>query len=388
MKLFSELVVVELAGSAAGAWAGKLFADYGARVIKVEPICGDPQRALGESWGDTGTHFTYLNTGKQSVALDTEAAPGRALLEKLLGSADVSIESASPGPLEPVTLSMGLPLLVKVYATPFGLTGPYAGYRSTPFTDYAAGGHMYLSGEPDREPLQGAGRQAEYAAGTHAFIGAMAAIAAREATGRGQTVDVSHMETMASLHQWTSVRYSHGGVVQRRVGNRYDSTHPITIYPCKDGYVAVSAAAELQAERLMAVAGLSHLLKDKRFASGVARLHNWEAFDAELLPWLMAHTCEDIVTLCQEARVPVAGSPSMLELLRDRHLAVRDFWATVEGGDALVIPGPPFRFSGHAWTSGRAPAKGESTGSVLSSLGVTELAALRQARLISEPGYD
>jgi crotonobetainyl-CoA:carnitine CoA-transferase CaiB-like acyl-CoA transferase len=383
-RRFSELVVVELAGSVAGNFAGKLFSDYGATVLKVEPPGGDPQRAVGERWQGTGTLFAYLNTGKKSVALDLVTATGRGLLGRLLGRADLVIESSSPEPLVPVTAEVEDERLVRLYISPFGLTGPFAGYRSTPFTDYAIAGQMFLSGEPDREPIQGAGRQTEYQAGAYGFIGAMAALWERERGGRGQTVDVSHMEGMASLHQWTTVRYTHGGYIQQRVGNRYDTTHPITIYPCKDGYVGVSAPRDDQLERFLAGAGLSHLLEDPRFANGVARLQHADAFDEQLLPWLMQHTVEEIVTLGQELRVPVGPVPGMLELLEDRHLAARGFWRPLGDGTPLRYPGPPFRMSGHERALHPPPVTGDHTRWYLNEMGVEQIDALRQAGIVGE----
>lgn len=348
MKPFADLLVIEMAGSVGGGYCGKLFADFGATVVKVEPPGGDPQRGEGQAFGDWGTTFAYINTNKRLVEVDLESAAGTAQFDALLAGADVLIESSSPLPLHPIRLSPGCDHLVRVFVSPFGIDGPYAGFASTPFTDYAAGGHMYLSGEPDREPLPGAGRQPEYAAGTHAFIGALAALRAREFTGAGQSVDVSHMETMASLHQWTTVRWSHGHFIQKRIGNRYDTTHPITVYPCKDGFVGVSASSDDQGQRFIAVTGVVELLDDPRFANGTARLQNWAAFDDAIMPWLMSHTSAEIVRECQEARVPVGPVPSLLELLDDEHLSARGFWKQVEGS-SLRYPGPPFRMSGHEW---------------------------------------
>ncbi len=365
---FQDLVVVEIAGSVAGGYAGKLFAGFGATVLLVEPPAGDPARAIGERLDGCGTLFAYLHTGKQSVALDLNTATDRTRLDGLLARADVVIESASPGPLQPLSADYPNQRLVKLYLSPFGLSGPYRSYRSTPFTDYAAGGQMYVTGEPEREPLQGAGRQPEYAAGSYGFIAALAALRHRERSGAGQTIDVSHMEAMASLHQWTSVKWTHTGTIERRIGNRYSSAHPITIYPCKDGYIALSAASDPAAERFLSVIGLGHLLADPRFASGLDRLEHHAAFDAELLPWLMAHTVDEIVSLGQQVRVPVGPVPGMLELLQGRHLAARGFWQSVDvAGRTLRYPGPPFRLSRHAWQALPPPALGswaEGEGSV------------------------
>ncbi len=388
MTPFAELVVVELAGSVAGSYAGKLFADLGARVIIIEPPEGSPLRAEGEPLGTSSTAFAALNTGKQSLVLDLLTPSGASHLARLLARADIVIESAVPGPLQPVTASGDVgaagapsrrpqrgdegagayPHLIKLYLSPFGVSGPYAGYRSTALTDYAMGGQLYLNGEPEREPVQGAGRQPEYAAAVYGFIGVLVALLARAETGRGQTVDVSHMETMASLHQWTTVRWTHGRYIQKRIGNRYDTTHPITVYPCKDGYVAISGSSEEQGQRFMAVSGLGAYLDDPRFATGVARLQNADAFDALLMPWLMAHTAAEIVEICQTARVPAGPVPGMLELLADAHLAARGFWQQPDGPGGLRYPGPPFRFSRHPWALRPAPALGADTTAILAQL--------------------
>lgn len=386
---FEDLVVVELAGSVAGAYAGKLFAGFGATVLLVEPPAGDPQRMVGEQLGNCGTLFAHLAAGKQSVCLDTRTATGRGVLLRLLERADLVIESSSPNPLEPITCGMPSDRVVRLYVSPFGLTGPYSSFRSTPFTDYAAGGQMFVTGEPDREPLQGAGRQAEHAAGTYGFIACMAALWYREQRGTGQTIDVSHMEAMASMHQWTSVKYTHTGTIEHRIGNRYSSAHPITIYPCKDGHVAVSAAGEESAARLLAVMGYSDLLADPRFATGLDRLQHFDAFDSAIQPWLMVHTVDEIVHIGQEVRVPVGPVPGMLALLEDPHLGSRGFWDTVDvDGTLLQYPGPPFRLSRHAWRAAPPPTPGSSTRQTLTGLGVTNLDALHQAGIARMADHD
>lgn len=372
--------MVEIAGSVAGGYAGKLFAGFGATVLLIEPPQGDPARAAGERLDGFGTLFAYLHTGKRSVALDLQTASDRAQLHRLLDRADLVIESSSPEPLHPVTAAYPDRRLVKLYVSPFGLSGPYREFRSTPFTDYAAGGQMFVTGEPDREPLQGAGRQPEYAAGTYGFSAALAALRYRGQGASGQAIDVSHMEAMASMHQWTSVKWTHTGTIERRIGNRYSSAHPITIYPCKDGYIALSAAGDLSTERFLSVIGLGHLLADPRFASGLDRLEHYEAFDAELLPWLMAHTVDEIVSLGQQVRVPVGPVPGMLELLQDRHLAARGFWQSAEvGGRTLRYPGPPFRLSRHAWQT-LPPPQLDSR-----AVGEGSVGALREAPVAAQP---
>jgi crotonobetainyl-CoA:carnitine CoA-transferase CaiB-like acyl-CoA transferase len=386
---FEQLTVIELAGSVAGAYAGKLFAGFGAMVLLIEPPEGAALRREGERVGAYGSVFAYLATAKRSIGLDVETATGRSLLTRLLKRADVVIESSSPEPLAPCTSAADDDRLVRLLISPFGLDGPYSGFRSTPFTDYAAGGQMFVTGEPDREPLQGAGRQPEYAAGTYGFIAAMAALGHREQSGAGQTIDVSHMEAMASMHQWTSTKFTHTGTIERRIGNRYSSAHPITIYPCKDGYVAISAASDVTTERLLAVMGRADLLDDPRFATGLDRLDNYADFDAEILPWLMAHTVEEIVRIGQEVRVPVGPVPGITALLGDEHLAFRRFWEPLAlDGGTLRYPGPPFRLSRHPWQLAPPPAPGADTLRLLADAGASHLDALRQAGVIGVGAHE
>lgn len=357
-KPFEQLRIVEIAGSPAGAYTAKLFADYGAVVVKVEPPGGDPLRSAG-AHGAAGTSplFRYLNTGKASLALDLSSAEGERILRELCRNADVIIESFSPGPPAPLADDLTHhDQVVRVRISPFGLTGEWSKRRSTPFTDFAASGHMFLTGEPDREPLQGAPNQTLFAAGTHGYIGALAALTARDRTGRGQDIDVSHFEVMTSLHQWTTVRYTHSGVIQRRAGNRYGSLHPSTIYRCSDGYVAFGAVGNEPLSRFLALIGMDHLLEDERFASGSARFANADEFDAILGDWMLAHTVAEVIELGQAIRAPVGPVNTIEALLDEPHLRARDFWRHPEDDESAVrYPGPPFRMSAHPWRLRTAP---------------------------------
>jgi hypothetical protein len=153
--------VVEVAGLVAGPWTGKLLADYGADVVKVEPPAGDPLRALDADF------FDNMNTSKRGVVLDLESAAGRAELATLAARADVIVEDLAPGRLagligDPWAAN---PALVVASITPFGQDGPHAGWKGGDLVGWAAGGMAYISGEPDREPLAPAGLQALHLAG-------------------------------------------------------------------------------------------------------------------------------------------------------------------------------------------------------------------------------
>lgn len=324
------LSVVEVAGSVAGGWTAKLFAGLGARVVKVVPSAGDPLVAVGTPWRSGSTVTAYLDAGKEVVGQGEAAA--------LVATADVVIESSAPEPLRPWR-DDGIPTsAVRVLLSPFGLEGPYAGYRSTSLTDEAVSGHALLTGDPGREPLSGPGLQSSYAAGGFAFTGAMAALWSRLTTGRGQRVEVSHFEAMVALHQFTLVKYTHGGQVLRRLGNRYAGPgHPIGSYECADGWVSVSAPNGAMARAALRATGNGDLLDEHPIADLMV---DGALIDQRLRPWIRARPVDDVVAAFQAARVPVAPTRTMLELLDDEHFSARGFWSRIDG---LQHPGRPFR---------------------------------------------
>ena len=347
-KPFHELRVVELAGSHAGAFAAKMFADYGAQVVKVVPTDGDPllqhgemlpSHTLGEN--EVGAIWAFCNTSKQLLESDFASEQ----VEALIADADVVIESSAPDPLTPLTADLDVDRLVKVYLSPFGRSGPWAERRSNVFTDDAACGHMYLNGEPDRHPFRRQGRHTEYSAGMYGFIGAMSALIARESTGRGQTVEVSHLEAMVAMHQHTTTMWSHAGHILRREGNAQPGMwHPAGVYECQDGYVFLCHATGAKLEPFLLAAGLGDVLDDPRFATNESRGVNKKAFNEAIRPWLMSHTVDEICELGEATFSPMGPVWDTHQFLADPHMAEREFFVPLDEscGDA-VIPRGPFR---------------------------------------------
>jgi crotonobetainyl-CoA:carnitine CoA-transferase CaiB-like acyl-CoA transferase len=348
---FQDLRVVEVAGSEAGAYFAKLFADLGAQVVRVEPPGGDPRRSDPLDPSRPSAAFAYLDTSKVCIELDLAAAvPGTdaAAFRRLVEEADIVVESAAPGPLVPLTAGIQAPRLVRVYLSPFGIEGPYSAFRSNPFTDEAIGGHMYLNGEPGREPLARPGLHAHFQAATQAFIGAMAALFARERTGLGQTVEVSHFEGLVSLHQHTTSMWINGGHILKREGNRQPGPfHPVGNYRCRDGYVHLSLPGGAMVEPFLAATGLAYLLDDPRFATDFARAMHKDAFDEAIAPWLLEHSAAEIIELGQSVLTPVGPVPGFLEVFEDEHLRARGSWVELAGEQRLKVPRGPFRVQGH-----------------------------------------
>ena len=386
MKNFRELRVIEIAGSSAGGYAGKLFADWGADVLLIEPSEGAPGRSEEPAWEGVGTRFAYLNTSKQSLALDLAMESGREKLARLLEGADVVIESSAPGPLNSgstqerdrhvfaraslrlpqsrsCSAAVSNPGLIRVLISPFGPLGPYANYRSNEFTDQAIGGHLYLNGEPDREPIQRPGMHSLYQAGAHAFIGAMAALIARERAGMGQEVRVSHLEGFAALHQHTTVMFTQGGHVINRVGNGQPGPwHPVGVYPCKGGFVALAIPSTAMLGPMLKAAGLGDLLADPRFCDDFVRGEHKREFDLAIAPWLQSHSAAQIIAMGQGVSAPVGPVPAMTEMVADRHLQALKTWRALGRERPLHFPRGGIRLEGREPEIRMAPSLGSARG--------------------------
>jgi crotonobetainyl-CoA:carnitine CoA-transferase CaiB-like acyl-CoA transferase len=210
MTSLSVLRVLDLSEGVAGAYCTKVLAGFGADVIKIErPGGGDPLRRHGPFPDgvphlEKGALFLYLNTGKKSITLDIAQRTGALLFRRLVEEAEVVVESFPPGHLAELglgyeSLARIKPRLVMTSVTTFGQHGPYAGYRATNLTAFAAGGQMAVTGEPDREPLKNGGYQAEYQAGLHAFAATAVAAFSADATEVGQHIDIAAVECMATM---------------------------------------------------------------------------------------------------------------------------------------------------------------------------------------------
>ena len=372
-----ECRVLEIGDSPAGAYAGKLFAQLGAEVVKIEaPAVEAPRRrergggveggAVESGAVESVARAAYLDAGKRSLALDLAAADGRRELGRLAAGADVLIESASPGSLAPMSRSIDTsadaPRLVRVWISPFGRSGPYAGWRSNEFTDDALSGHLYLNGEKRREPLARPGLHACCQAGAHAFLGALAALYARERGGRGQTVEVTHLMGLASLHQYTTVMWTHARHRLGRDGNRQGGHyHPVGSYPCRDGWVCLAMPISDMLLPFLAEAGLHDVAADPRFVEDFTRGQHKDEFDAAIAPWLLDHTVREVVEIGLRAHAPIGPVLSALDVVADPHHEARGFFLPVRVGDReWLYPRGPFRISGVEPRLGPQPELGEA----------------------------
>ena len=359
-EALAGLRVVELGEGVAPAFAGRWLAAFGAEVTAIEPPGGHwlrrywPTSQVAET--KVGPLGAFLYAGTSSVTLDPRRAEDRAALRTLLREADILLHDLSPDGLARWGLESGAlraeqPALVQVALTPFGTDGPYADYAATSIVLLALGGYQFLTGEPDREPLMLPGFQPEYLTAFYGIIGALAALLRRREQGDGCAVEVSMMEALASLHQFTVSQYLAGGGIRTRHGNRWENLYPITMLPCRDGYLALGISAPDQWERLCLWLGRPELTEDPRFLTAELRHRNADALDALLVEWLAERDAGSLFREAQEQwRLPVNKHLELDEVLVDPQYRERGFWVRPEGDTSGVLhPGLPARMSETPW---------------------------------------
>lgn len=391
----SELRVLDLSGGIAGAFCTKLFADYGADVIVVEPPSGHPLRRLGPFAGgrphpETGAAWLYLGTNKRSVTLNIESPAGQRLFRRMVEEANVVAESFAPGRM--AAPGIGFESLrdikrriILVSITPFGQSGPRASWRSTNLTSFASGGQMSLTGEPQREPLANGGSQAEYQAGLQAFAAAATAAVNADSLEVPQHIDISAQECMAStlelyLPWWA---YFQRDISQRK-GNMHSAM--VGIYPAKEGHLGFHIMPRNWPAFARAI-GRPELAGDPRFKSNYSRLQHNDELEAIVYEWASRQDAKDVYRQAGAARVPVAFVHTMRDLLESEQLSEREYFQQVEHPAAgeLTYPGPAFRMTDLEWRPGHAPLLGEHNEELYcEEMGLTgeDLSRLRAAEVI------
>ncbi len=356
---FDGLRVIEIAEGVAGPLAARLLSDFGADVIKVEPPVGDRARGLVALGADASGIFEYANWNKRSVTLDLESDADRQVLRRLLGEADVLIESLAPGRLAALglgyeTLAARNPGLVVTSVTPFGQDGPLAGWKSDEIVEWAAGGYMYFGGDPARPPLLIPGYQAQHHAAQAAAVATLAALRYRATTGLGQHIDQSIQEATLGSHAWNSVSWTHTGTVMRRAGS--------DLFRCRDGWVMLMRRAN--EPNLFVLMDRPELLDDPRYADRTAWMDPASEIWTMFAEWALTQDKLAIYHAAQALRIALTPVQTMADLLASEQMAERGFFVEVDTQAAgpVRMPGFPYHFGELAPAVRRpAPRLGEHT---------------------------
>lgn len=364
-----------------GQFAGRILADLGVRVIKVEPPSGDHVRSLGpfkdDSTGrNSSLRFAFLNGGKESITLDIETADGRDLLLALVEHVDVVIESYSPGYLE--SLGVGYEAmrernqgLVVASITGFGQYGPHAGFRSPDIVGAAMGGLMFISGDRSLAPVCPPETQAYYYASVFATYGVLLALFDREATGRGQYVDASIQESIAT-QEHTIREAVFDGVAIGRNGSQHKHAAPANIFPCQDGHVFLFILGARDWGRFL---DLWDDHPPELDASELRPPHRRRAEVAMINPMVEEFTRRypkrELMTLLQSHGIPCLPVNSPREFLDEEQTRQRDFLGQVTSPDLgeHLAPRFPALFDGlRPPAAGPAPGPGDQNPDVFGDL--------------------
>ena len=389
--------VVELGQLIAGPFAGKMLAEFGAEVVKIEPPGeGDPLRKWRKLYRGTSVWWQVQSRNKQSIALDLRHPKGQEIARELIRGADVVIENFRPGTMEGwglgwEALSALNPGLIMLRISGYGQTGPYRDRPGFGVIGEAMGGLRYITGEPGRPPVRVGVSIGDSLAALHGVIGVLLALRHREVNGgRGQVIDIGLYEAVFNMMESLLPEYDAFGYVRERTGSAMPGIAPTNAYPCKDGqYVLIAGNGDSIFRRLMEAVGRPDLATDPALAHNDGRVERVEEIDAAIGAWTGTRGIEEILEVMARAKVPAGRISSAKDIAEDPHYAARGMIEQVVTRDGLTlrVPGIVPKLSGTPGSlRSTAPRLGEDTEATLQRLGYTaeQIATLRSEQVIGD----
>ena len=370
--------VLELGSTVAGPFCGRLLADFGAEVIKVEPPEGDPVRTMGKHVNGKSLYAATILRNKQLISLDLRQQAARDVVRRLASRCDVVVENFRPGTLEKwgigyEQLRQDNPGLVMVRISGFGQSGPYRERPGYGFLGDAVGGMLHINGYPDRPPVRAAVPVTDMVTALYGALGATMALLSRGRTGQGQVVDAALYESAFSLMESHVPAFEKLGHVAMRAGTHLPGSTPNSLYPTADGgFIAMAASSDAVFRRLAQVMGQAELATDPRFATGLARVENEEVLDGIIAEWTSGFELGELAQLLQTQDVPGARVFTMADIFRDPHFAARGtiIHAPDKELGTVAMPAPAPRLSATPGLVRHAGGVvGEDTVQVLRTLG-------------------
>jgi crotonobetainyl-CoA:carnitine CoA-transferase CaiB-like acyl-CoA transferase len=321
--------VLEMGSTIAGPFCGRLLADFGAEVIKIEPAEGDPVRTMGKQFADKSLYAGSIFRNKSLIAVDLRRPEGQQIARDLALKCDAVVENFRPGGLEKwglgyAQLSALDPRLVMVRISGFGQFGPYSQRAGYGVIGEAVSGIRHVTGDPDRPPARVAVSMTDYITGLYGAFGATMALLAREKTGRGQYIDAALYECAFSFMEPWIAAFEKLGHVAGRMGSRLPESTPNNLYPTADGeYIHITAMADSVFRRLATVMQRPDLALDPRFANALKRSEYHAEIDDTIGAWTATHDLEDLERMLDAESVPSTRIFTMADIFRDPHYAAR-----------------------------------------------------------------
>jgi len=379
----------------AGPFLGSLLADFGAEVIKVEkPGKPDPLREWPPHRAEVPLWWKTMSRNKRAITLDISRPAARSVTLSLIERSDVVIENFRPGTLErwglgPDRLAADFPRVVWARVSGYGQSGPYSDQGGYATIAECFAGLAAITGFPETGPMVSAFPLGDYLAGVFGAYGTLAALCARERTGRGQVVDISLFEPILRILEAVVVRYDQTGQKKPRLGNQMEEDVPRNIYPTADGgFIAISCGSQRIFDNLMDAIDRPELKADARFLTMAARVVHRGAIDGIVRDWMARRTTAAALERLVAHQVVAGKVNDIADILGDPHVAARAAILAVADPDlgAIRLPAPVPKLSGTPgavrWAGRRPGADNDHVFRGLLGLDTAMLESLRHRQII------
>jgi formyl-CoA transferase/CoA:oxalate CoA-transferase len=374
-----------------------ILGDLGADVIKVEDIWhGDDTRRWGPPFqGDDAAYFLSINRNKRGLSVNMKAPEGQQLVQRLAENSDILMENFRPGTAARLglgypELSARNPALIYASISGYGQTGPSAALPGYDAVAQAVSGMMSVTGEPDGEPVRSGTSLADVGAGMWALIGILAALHARQVSGRGQLIDISLLDGQVAWLTYVAGKYFATGVTPGRYGSAHESLAPYQVFPTADEPLMVAVGSDGLWRRFTVATGLDELTDDPRYATNPDRVQHRDTLIPRITQALATRGCAEWTDRLNAAGVPAGPVNTVPAALEQPQIAARDMVVEVEHPVAgmLKMLGTPLKLSAQPASIRRPPpVLGQHTDEILAEAGypAARIAELREAGVIRLP---
>lgn len=378
-KALSRIKVLDLSRVVAGPVCTSILGDLGAEIIKVEgPDFLDETRAwFPPDIEDISLYYMAVNRNKRAITVNLKTKEGIQIIKKLIQESDVIVENFKTGTME--RLGLGYedlkalnPKIIHCSITGFGHTGPYKQLPGYDFLAQAMSGFMSVNGTSNGEPVKAGIAMADLYAGLYAIISILAALEARNHTGRGQHCDISLMDSMVASLMNIGTGFLNTGNLPKRYGNQHPTLVPYQNFQTKDKEIIIAVGNDRQFQRFCSLINTEELPQDERFATANARIIYREELIPKLQEVILTKTADEWLTLFQENNIPCSPINTLDKVFTDEQVLERQMIQEVEHPTVGIVKllGSPIKLSDTPVTIERhPPLHGEHTEEVLLELG-------------------
>ena len=390
----SGIKVLDLTQAMAGPMATMTLGDLGAEIIKVEPISGDQTRAWAPPYmNGMSSYFLSANRNKKSIALDLKSQEGRSILKNLASSCDILVENFRPGTMDKFGLSYEEakklnPGIIYCSISGYGQGGISRDWPGYDLTVLAYSGLLSLNAEEGRPPIKFGVPIADITAGLFSDVAILAALHHRNATGKGQFIDMSMLDANFSVLTHQAMSFMSTGKNPRHLGSAHANISPYQVFPTADGYVAIAVGTEKLWTTFCKVIQREDLLEEPMFQNNVERVRNRDKLVEQINITLREYNTGEAFDLLLKAGIPAAPINTVESAVNSPQIAERGMVSNLDTPYGRIrLLGTPFKMSE---TPGSVrlhpPMLGENTVYILSELGYTaeEIAVFQEKKIVGK----